>query len=147
MDCGGTSSIYREQSHGIPKLPCGWESIALKSTVNRPPRKKKIYLVLNKERGVVTTASDEQGRATVYDSLPEQMTGRGARWIAPVGRLDKASEGLLLMTNDSEWAARITAPESHLDKIYHVQIATIADDGLFEALKLRRRRSRGASRR
>lgn len=97
--------------------------------------KNKIYLVLNKERGVVTTAADEKGRATVYDFLPEQWKGPDARWIAPVGRLDKASEGLLLMTNDSEWAARITAPESHLDKIYHVQIAVIADDTLLDTLR------------
>lgn len=97
--------------------------------------KEKIYLVLNKERGVVTTAADEKGRATVYDSLPEELSGPDSHWIAPVGRLDKASEGLLLMTNDSEWAARVTAPESHLDKIYHVQIARIADEKLFDALR------------
>ena len=96
---------------------------------------EKIYLVLNKERGVVTTASDEKGRATVYDSLPAELFGLGSRWIAPVGRLDKASEGLLLMTNDSEWAARITAPESHLDKSYHVQIAAVADDNLLKTLR------------
>ncbi len=95
----------------------------------------KIYLVLNKDRGVVTTASDEQGRATVYDSLPDAVSGPGSRWIAPVGRLDKASEGLLLMTNDSEWAARITAPDSHVDKIYHVQIAAIAGDDLLDTLR------------
>ncbi len=97
--------------------------------------REKIYLVLNKERGVVTTASDEQGRATVYDSLPASLRGPTSEWIAPVGRLDKASEGLLLMTNDSEWAARITAPESHLDKTYHVQIAAVANDPLLEALQ------------
>jgi 23S rRNA pseudouridine2605 synthase len=97
--------------------------------------KEKIYLVLNKERGVVTTAADEKGRATVYDSLPGDLTGADAHWIAPVGRLDKASEGLLLMTNDSEWAARVTAPESHLDKTYHVQVAAVADDRLLDALK------------
>lgn len=96
--------------------------------------KNKIYLVLNKERGVVTTTSDEKARATVYDSLPERLTGAGAQWLAPVGRLDKASEGLLLMTNDSEWAARITAPESHLDKIYHVQIGTVANDKLLDTM-------------
>jgi 23S rRNA pseudouridine2605 synthase len=96
--------------------------------------REKIYLVLNKERGVVTTASDEQGRATVYDSLPTSFAGPGSPWIAPVGRLDKASEGLLLMTNDSEWAARITAPESHLDKVYHVQVAAVAGDELLNAL-------------
>jgi len=79
---------------------------------------EKIYLAFNKPRGIVTTASDEKGRATVYSLLPT-----GLSWVAPVGRLDKASEGLLLLTNDSEWAARMTAPESHLEKIYHVQIS------------------------
>jgi 23S rRNA pseudouridine2605 synthase len=78
---------------------------------------EKVYLMLNKPRGVVTTASDEKGRKTVY-----QLLGNGLSWVAPVGRLDKASEGLLLLTNDSEWAARVAAPETHLDKTYHVQV-------------------------
>lgn len=91
---------------------------------------QKIYLALNKPRGLVTTASDEKGRDTVYWLLDADLP-----WVAPVGRLDKASEGLLLLTNDSEWGARITAPEKHLDKIYHVQIGTITDDALLEALK------------
>jgi 23S rRNA pseudouridine2605 synthase len=90
----------------------------------------KIYLILNKPRGVVTTASDEKGRETVYSYLPENLP-----WLAPVGRLDKASEGLLLLTNDSEWAACITAPETHLDKTYHVQIGALADDALLETLR------------
>jgi 23S rRNA pseudouridine2605 synthase len=77
----------------------------------------KVYLILNKPRGTVTTASDEKGRDTVYSYLPS-----GLPWVGPVGRLDKASEGLLLLTNDSEWAARITAPETHLEKAYHVQV-------------------------
>jgi 23S rRNA pseudouridine2605 synthase len=93
-------------------------------------RNEKIYLVLHKPRGVVTTASDEKGRETVYDCLP-----KGLPWVAPVGRLDKASEGLLLLTNDSEWAARIAAPETHLDKIYHVQVGVLADEKLLEALR------------
>ena len=83
---------------------------------------QKIYLMLNKPRGVVTTASDEKGRQTVYDFLPQDLP-----WLAPVGRLDKASEGLLLLTNDSEWAARITSPETHLDKTYHVQVNRLVD--------------------
>jgi 23S rRNA pseudouridine2605 synthase len=91
---------------------------------------EKIYLVLNKPRGVITSASDEKGRETVYAYLPA-----GLPWVAPVGRLDKASEGLLLITNDSEWAARIAAPETHLDKTYHVQITTIADEHLLDALR------------
>jgi 23S rRNA pseudouridine2605 synthase len=89
-----------------------------------------IYLVLNKPRGVVTTAADEKGRKTVYAYLPKNLP-----WLAPVGRLDKASEGLLLFTNDSEWAARITAPETHLDKTYHVQIGVVADEALPNALQ------------
>jgi 23S rRNA pseudouridine2605 synthase len=94
----------------------------------------KIYLMLNKPRGVVTTASDEHNRPTVYDCLRSQGLHQ-ATWVAPVGRLDKASEGLLLLTNDSEWGARIAAPATHLDKTYHVQIAVIADDLLITALK------------
>lgn len=89
-----------------------------------------IYLVMNKPRGVVTTASDEKGRATVYDLLDELRPEGTKQWVAPVGRLDKASEGLLLLTNDSEWAARITDPASHLDKIYHLQVDRVADDEL-----------------
>jgi 23S rRNA pseudouridine2605 synthase len=89
----------------------------------------KVYLILNKPRGVVTTASDEKGRETVYSYLEE-----GLPWVAPVGRLDKASEGLLLLTNDSEWAASVLAPETHLDKTYHVQIGAIADTRLLESI-------------
>jgi 23S rRNA pseudouridine2605 synthase len=90
---------------------------------------EKAYVVLHKPRGVVTTAADEKGRETVYSLLPA-----GSDWLAPVGRLDKASEGLLLFTNDSEWGARITDPESHLDKTYHVQINARAGAELIQAL-------------
>ena len=58
---------------------------------------ERIYLALNKPRGVVTTASDEKNRETVYSYIPEHFP-----WVAPVSRLDMASEGLLLLTNDSE---------------------------------------------
>jgi 23S rRNA pseudouridine2605 synthase len=93
---------------------------------------RKIYLMMNKPRGLVTTASDEKGRETVYAVL-EKM-GEALPWVAPVGRLDKASEGLLLLTNDSEWGARVAAPETHLEKTYHVQIATVADERFTQAL-------------
>jgi 23S rRNA pseudouridine2605 synthase len=130
----------------------------------------KVYLVMNKPRGLVTTASDEKGRETVYAVLRAAMQPqpnhkssqpgppeRGAQrqgaatyafpedhsstesegqlpWVAPVGRLDKASEGLLLVTNDSEWAARIAAPQTHLDKTYHVQIATVVAEAWTQSL-------------
>ena len=92
-------------------------------------RTRAIYLVMNKPRGVVTTASDEKGRDTVYDLLQT-----GLPWVGPVGRLDKASEGLLLLTNDSEWAAKITEPASHLDKKYHVQVDCVADADLLAGI-------------
>lgn len=91
---------------------------------------EKIYLMLNKPRGIVTSAADEKGRDTVYSLLPSNQP-----WLAPVGRLDKASEGLLLFTNDSEWNARVTDPETHLDKTYHVQITAVADFHLIESLE------------
>ena len=90
---------------------------------------EKTYLMLNKPRGIVTSAADEKGRDTVYSLLPKNV-----EWIAPVGRLDKASEGLLLITNDSEWAARVTDPATHLDKTYHVQVGRVADEQLLNSL-------------
>jgi len=88
-----------------------------------------VYLMMNKPRGLVTTASDEKGRSTVCSLL-----GSDLPWVSPVGRLDQASEGLLLFTNDSEWAARITAPECHVAKTYHVQIDALADDAMLSRL-------------
>jgi 23S rRNA pseudouridine2605 synthase len=89
----------------------------------------KVYFVLNKPRGLVATASDDEGRKTVYSLLDKDSP-----WVAPVGRLDKASEGLLLLTNDSEWSARVLAPEPHLDKKYHVQIRKVVDATLCSSL-------------
>jgi len=100
----------------------------------------RFYLMMNKPRGVVTTASDEKGRRTVYETLNHnadsktEAQGGSQPWVSPVGRLDKASEGLLLLTNDSEWAAAISAPETHLNKTYHVQVATVADEGFIQEL-------------
>lgn len=77
-----------------------------------------VYVMLNKPRGLVTTRDDPQGRSTIYECL----AGADLPFIAPVGRLDKASEGLLLLTNDSRWSARLLDPASHVDKTYHVQV-------------------------
>jgi len=91
----------------------------------------KVYVMLNKPRGVVTTAADEQGRPTVFHCLADASLP----FLAPVGRLDKASEGLLLLTNDTSWASAITAPESHLEKTYHVQVHCVADELLIRRLQ------------
>jgi 23S rRNA pseudouridine2605 synthase len=91
---------------------------------------EKRYLMLNKPRGLVTTTADEQGRDTVYRCFENAQLP----WLAPVGRLDKASEGLLLFSNDPEWAARITDPATGADKTYHVQVNVQADAALLAKL-------------
>src|SRR6201996_669601 len=92
---------------------------------------KRIYIALNKPRGIVVSASDERGRDTVYDLLK----GAGLPWLGPVGRLDRASEGLLLLSNDTVWAAGITEPATHVPKTYHVQVAGHPDDTTIAAMR------------
>jgi 23S rRNA pseudouridine2605 synthase len=91
----------------------------------------RIYLMLNKPRGLVTTAKDEHDRRTVYECLE----GAGLPYLAPVGRLDQASEGLLLFTNDSSWADLITAPSNHVEKLYHVQVACLPEEALLRRME------------
>ena len=114
-----------------PEMPVVLNQDVIEVDGQRLGRAKKLYFVMNEPHGVVTTAHDEKGRDTVYSLLPESQP-----WVAPVGRLDKASEGLLLLTNDSEWGARIASPGMHIDKTYHVQIAAMADEELTRCLTL-----------
>jgi 23S rRNA pseudouridine2605 synthase len=93
-------------------------------------RVTNLYFMLNKPRGIITTASDEKNRKTVYAFLGESLP-----WVSPVGRLDKASEGLLLLTNDSEWSARVLDPATHLDKTYHVHVGVVAGERLLQQLR------------
>ena len=90
---------------------------------------QRIVVMLNKPRGLVTTRKDEHQRATVYECLPLDMP-----WLAPVGRLDKASEGLLLLCNDPVWAALITDPKNKIVKTYHVQVSGRIDQQLLNQL-------------
>ena len=90
-----------------------------------------VHVMLNKPRGLVTTLHDEQGRDTVYRCFDGAELG----FIAPVGRLDKASEGLLLFTNEPQWAARITSPDSGPDKTYHVQVDCIPDAAMVASMQ------------
>ena len=113
-----------------PETPVRLERDRIEVDRHAVTAESKIYLMLNKPRGVVTTASDEKGRETVYSLLGEKLT-----WVGPVGRLDKASEGLLLLTNDSEWAARISDPGSHLDKTYHVQVGILPSMFITDTLR------------
>lgn len=79
--------------------------------------KERVYYVMNKPRGVVTTRSDEIGRRTVYDLLPDHIP-----WVFPVGRLDKDTEGLLLFTNDTVLGEGITSPAAKVPKTYVVEL-------------------------
>lgn len=81
---------------------------------------KRRYIMLNKPRGYVTTMQDEKGRPTVADLT----LGVGAR-VYPVGRLDMDSEGLLLLTDDGEFANQLTHPRHEIPKIYHVTLSTV----------------------
>lgn len=91
----------------------------------------KAYFLFNKPRGLVTTADDEQGRRTIFDHLRDLNLPR----VIAVGRLDKASEGLLLLTNDTAWAASVSDPKNHVEKVYHVQINGLVDGELCAVLK------------
>lgn len=113
-----------------PQTPTAADaSIAIDDVAVVPVERR--YLMLNKPRGTITTANDERGRDTVYALFADA----GLPWIAPVGRLDKASEGLLLFSNDSEWASDVTTPESHLVKTYHVHIDRLPDASLIARLQ------------
>jgi len=112
-----------------PEAPVRLEEDRIEVDGRQVTTASKVYLVLNKPRGAITTASDEKGRQTVYAFLSPDLP-----WVAPVGRLDQASEGLLLLTNDSEWAAHILDPVTHLDKTYHVQIGQAAEPSLLESV-------------
>jgi 23S rRNA pseudouridine2605 synthase len=106
----------------------GWDRIAVDGHEATPMR---VVIMLNKPRGLVTTTRDERGRDTVYKCLE----GAALPWLAPVGRLDIASEGLLLFSNDPTWAARITDPTTGPEKTYHVQVNRLPDAALLANLE------------
>ena len=92
----------------------------------RVGRVERVYIALNNPRGLVTTRAEPRGRATIYECFADASLP----FVAPVGRLDKASEGLLLLTNDSRWSAHLLDPSAPVDKIYHAQLRGVVDDSL-----------------
>ncbi|NNL90948.1 MAG: rRNA pseudouridine synthase [Saprospiraceae bacterium] len=80
------------------------------------PIKEKIYLLLNKPRNVISTMDDERGRKTVWDIVKEKVDHK----VYPVGRLDRNTTGLLLLTNDGEMNQKLSHPKSIVKKIYHI---------------------------
>lgn len=92
---------------------------------------KKVYVILNKPANVVTSHGDPQGRKTVYDYL----LGLTA-WVSPVGRLDKDTSGLLLLTNDTDFGNRLTDPQSKIPKKYWAKVNAVLEEE--ELVRLRK---------
>ena len=92
--------------------------------------RERIYLLLYKPTGYLTTYKDPQGRATVYDLIADVGT-----FLSPVGRLDLDTSGLLLMTNDNQFAERVTNPESHVPKTYLVKASLLLSDAELNRLR------------
>lgn len=101
-----------------------------KQKLTNVKNRKMVYIMLNKPRGYVTTVSDELGRKTVMDLLPDF----GCR-IYPVGRLDKDSEGLLLLTNDGSFTNCMTHPSHDYAKVYRVTVRPAVDDEILFNLR------------
>lgn len=100
---------------GQPVLP-GRDRVTIDGVLLKKPR-EKTYIMLNKPRGYVTTLNDELSRKCVTDLIE----GVGTR-VFPVGRLDRDSEGLLLLTDDGEFANALAHPSQHVPKVYHVSV-------------------------
>lgn len=101
-----------------------------KQKLTNVKNRKMVYIMLNKPRGYVTTVSDDLGRKTVMDLLPDF----GVR-IYPVGRLDKDSEGLLLLTNDGSFTNCMTHPSHEYAKVYRVTVRPSVDDNILYNLR------------
>jgi pseudouridine synthase len=91
---------------------------------------QKVYLLLYKPKGYITTYKDPAGRATVYDLIRE-----AGHWLVPVGRLDQDTSGLLLMTNDTQFAERVTNPDYKVPKTYLVKTSTLLSDDQLDELR------------
>jgi len=93
-------------------------------------RSRPVYLLLYKPKGYLTTHQDPQGRPTVYDLLKDVR-----QWVVPVGRLDLDSSGLLLLTNDTEFAERVANPDYKIPKAYLVKTSTRLAEEQLEQLR------------
>jgi 23S rRNA pseudouridine2605 synthase len=116
----------------ITKNPLAWVDLSRETLQldGRPVAKApRVYLAMNKPAGIVTTRSDERGRRTVYDLLPE-----GLPPVFPVGRLDRDTSGLLLFTNDTRWADALTDPNTKIPKTYRARVDRPATDADAAAL-------------
>jgi 23S rRNA pseudouridine2605 synthase len=95
----------------------------------RLKKSRRIYLLFYKPKGVITSHGDPEGRKTIYDCLDPSSP-----WVSPVGRLDKDTSGLILLTNDTDFANYVTAPGSRVPKTYLVKANTLVSDEILEKM-------------
>jgi 23S rRNA pseudouridine2605 synthase len=104
---------------------------------NRLRQSRRVYLLFYKPKGVITSHGDPEGRKTIYDCL-----GENSPWVSPVGRLDKDTSGLILLTNDTDFANYVMDPASQIPKTYVVKANTLVGDDqvarMAEGLQLKR---------
>lgn len=112
-DCGICSRREADELIKAGKVQVNGDVVKVNGKIIKP--EKKEYVIYNKPAGYITTRSDEKGRKTIFDALPEKL-----RKLKPVGRLDKDSTGLLILTNDGELINKLTHPTKHVPKVYHV---------------------------
>jgi len=93
-------------------------------------REARVYLLLHKPAGYLTTYRDPEGRPTVYDLLPDRD-----RYLFPVGRLDMETSGLLILTNDAQFAERLTNPDYHVPRTYFVKASKVLSDEQLDRLR------------
>ena len=98
------------------------------------PEERKVYILLNKPRNVITTVRDDRGRKTVIDLVSNKIKER----IFPVGRLDRETTGLLLLTNDGDLAKKLSHPSHETKKVYHVILDKPVSDEDLEKIRKRR---------
>jgi 23S rRNA pseudouridine2605 synthase len=101
----------------------------------------RVVIAFHKPKGLVTTRADPGGRPTVYDALGDlgrlALAGTSTMpgWVFPVGRLDRDTSGLLILTNDHRLGERLTSPEHHVPKTYHARVAGVPDGEAIRALR------------
>lgn len=128
--CGRVTVNGQRASLGDTIVP-GVHRVAVDGKVLKERhRPEKTYIMLNKPRGYVTTLSDEQGRKCVADLVEDCGTR-----VFPVGRLDRDSEGLLILTNDGDFANRISHPSRHVGKTYRVSVRPEATREQMDSLR------------
>ena len=128
----GKIRVNGEIAHLGDKIDPDTDTVEYNGPPIRPrAQAPRLYLMLNKPRGYVTTAKDEKGRRTVTE-----LTSDAGSRVYPVGRLDMDSEGLLLMTDDGEFANHLTHPRHEIPKIYHVTVSPVPTPQQLTALSL-----------